>query len=132
MEEHTSSDLLDAGSIPADSIILFPAKPPDQEECMSERKMPRPKVRDHVIFHDSLGVAHDAIITAAWDQDAMIEYPYVNLVVVSSDETKQDGYGRQIERYTSLGHGAANGACHGHYWRWPHETPNPARAPSSV
>lgn len=96
------------------------------------RKEPRPKVGDHVIYYDSTGKAHKALITGAWDTDSMIEYPYVNLVYVSSDETKTDSYGRQIERFTSTSHGRANGACYGNYWLWANEEPNSYRAPSSV
>ena len=108
------------------------------------RKEPRPKVRDPVVFHDSSGVPHDAMVTAAWDQDTLTDQPMINCVFVSSDESmincvfvssdesKQDGYGRQIERATSCSHGGTNGACHGYYWRWPGEQPNPPRNPSSV
>lgn len=96
------------------------------------RKEPRPRVRDHVVFHDSAGVPHDAMVTAAWDQDSLTDQPMINCVFVSSDESKQDGYGRQIERATSCSHGGTNGACHGYYWRWPTEQPNPPRNPSSV
>lgn len=96
------------------------------------RKEPRPIVGDHVIFHDSRGVPHAAIVTAVWDQDTLIDQPMINCVYVSSDPTKKDDYGRQIERATSCSHGGTNGACHGYYWRHADEEPNPVREPSSV
>lgn len=54
---------------------------------MSTRQEPRPKVADHVIYHDSEGKEHKALITAVWDQDGMVDQPYINLVFISSDET---------------------------------------------
>lgn len=99
---------------------------------MSTRKEPRPVVGDHVIFHDSTGVAHDAVLTCVWDDKDLVNQPMVNLVYVSSDATKRDDYGRQIERATSCYHGGTAGACYGYYWRYQGEEPNPVRVPSSV
>ncbi len=98
---------------------------------MQTRMEPRPKVGDAVVFHDPVGLAHNAIITAAWDQPTSIAQPCVNLVFVSSDADKQDSYGRQTERRTSVGHKDTY-AVHGNYWRWPNESVNPVVQPSST
>jgi hypothetical protein len=83
---------------------------------MTEARMP--KVGQLVKWHDPRGVEHDALLTAVWSAT------YVNLVVVSKDEGKQDQYGRQIERYTSQNHKSVT-PVHGNYWRFPDEEPNP-------
>jgi hypothetical protein len=47
-------------------------------------------------------------------------WPCINLVCVSSDEAKQDQYGRQIERETSVVH-IRNNSAGGFCWQWPDE-----------
>jgi hypothetical protein len=81
-----------------------------------------PCVGQPVVWHDSVGKAHDAIVTVAWSPTM------VNVVFVSSDEAKQDSYGRQIERATSCQHKSVN-QVHGYYWRFQDEEPNPYVAP---
>ena len=66
-----------------------------------------------VIFTDPRGVDHDALVTAVWG-DACI-----NVVFVSSDDSKTDSYGRQIERETSISHTASSGATWGNCYRLP-------------
>jgi len=87
-----------------------------------------PHVGDHVIFHDSKGNPHNAVLTAVWGPEKAFndhgQVPCVNLVYVSADNEREDTYGRQIERETSLVH-AANQPAHGMYWRWPEEEINP-------
>ncbi len=84
-----------------------------------------PKVGDPVVFVDEVGKDHNALITAAWTETC------VNVVLVSSDESKGDSYGRQIERRTSLSHRSTT-PVHGMYWCWPDEPRNPPIPPISV
>lgn len=88
----------------------------------------KPQVGERVVYHDPKGVAHDALLTTVWSDD---QYPLVNVVIVSSDVTRQDGYGRQIERVTSLNH-ASKMPVHGNYWRFPDEAPNAYQPPAQV
>jgi plastocyanin len=74
------------------------------------------KVGDAVIYVDDKGVQHNALVTAVWGN----EYegsgkPGLNLVFVSGDEKKDDSYGIQIERQTSVCHKVVQPA-HGNYW----------------
>lgn len=85
------------------------------------------KVRDHVIFVDSLGRPHDALITGMGDPKwhaEMNREPWVNLIIISDDENRSDSYGRQTERFTSVSYKAGTQA-HGQYWMYPGEEPNP-------
>lgn len=84
-----------------------------------------PKVGDPVVWVDSQGMPHPALVTAAWSQTC------INVVFVSGDETKRDDYGRQIERQTSAVHASLQ-RTHGFYWRWPDEPSNPYTPPASV
>lgn len=65
-------------------------------------------VGEHVIYTDEVGVDHDALVTAVWG-------PYcINCLYVSLDDNKQDQYGRQIERPSSvqkMGQTTAWGRC---------------------
>lgn len=81
------------------------------------------KVGAHVIWTDAVGKQHPAIVTAVWGDPANC-VPCINLVVVSDDESKQDTYGRQIERQTSVVHRSTQPA-HGWYYMMPGDTPNP-------
>ena len=83
------------------------------------------KVGDVVVFHDPVGQAHNALVTAWWSETCC------NIVIVSGDTAKRDDYGRQIDRHTSLNHKSET-VAHGYYWRWPDEEPNPPRAPMAV
>jgi hypothetical protein len=84
--------------------------------------MSRVKVGDAVIFHDSRGFPRTALITAIHGEPD--ERPCVNLIHVSADEGRTDGYGRQVERHTSIVH-ALSQPAHGGYWRFLDEAPNP-------
>lgn len=75
-----------------------------------------------VVRHNPVGIAHKALVTAVWSLNC------INLVVVSSDEKKQDSCGRQIEHHTSQSHGAEM-KVHGNYWRFEDEEPNAYVAP---
>jgi hypothetical protein len=84
-----------------------------------------PKLGESVIFCDSRGVDHDALITAVWSETC------VNVVFVSGDEAKQDSYGRQIERQTSVSKVSIN-CVHGLYWRFKDESKLPYKPPLEV
>ena len=78
-------------------------------------------VGDSVVYYDEKGISHNALVTAVWPGD------YLNLVMVSDDDTRQDTYGRQIERETSVTHCEDSG-LHGKNWRLPSE-PEPTYTP---
>lgn len=50
----------------------------------------QPQPGDLVIYHDSKGVGHSALVTCTWSSKA---HPLINLVYVSGDENRQDSYG---------------------------------------
>lgn len=82
-----------------------------------------------VNFHDERGRRHDALITAIHgDADRC---PCINLLIVSSDNTKHDDYGRQIERPSSVVHQRDNTA-HGYYWRFDEDPINPVNANTQI
>ena len=89
------------------------------------------KVGDHVIFLDSRRKKHHALITAVWDvfppDDEGVYHitdkqhpPSLNLVYVAEDTSREDQYGRQIERTTSVVHRSLNQAG-GNCWKLPTE-----------
>lgn len=80
-----------------------------------EHKQPQPG--DHVVYHDERGNPHQALCTTDWGG-------CINVLFVSSDGTKKDQYGRQIERESSVVH-VKTTSVHGRYWRWPIEEPHP-------
>ena len=83
------------------------------------------KIGDNVVYHDPGGRPHNAVVNAVWSP------PMVNLVFVSSDDSRTDAYGRQIERATSCYHKSQT-KVHGSYWRYPEEEPNPVVKPSQT
>lgn len=95
-----------------------------------------------VIFFDEYRRHHEAIVTnwfhggpegqtvAEVEQQARdrgvtaeISMPCCNIVLVSPDKMKEDTYGRQIERHTSVPHGRHMGSTPflGMCWAWPDE-----------
>ena len=83
---------------------------------MTEARMP--KMGEPVVYVDPVGKIHPALVTQPWGQQC------INVVFVSTDESKDDSYGRQIERQTSLMHKDVV-PVHGNYWRYPDELPKP-------
>jgi hypothetical protein len=88
------------------------------------------EIGSNVIYTDEHFVDHTALVTAIWGQEHWRTLcrengpegyvPCINLVYVSSDASKDDPYGRQIERQTSVVHAStqpAGGFC----WRMPDE-----------
>lgn len=80
------------------------------------------KVGKEVVFVDSVGKQFPALITAIHGRPE--DVPCVNVVFISGDETRQDSYGRQVERSTSVVHRSKQPA-HGFYYMEPGDTPNP-------
>ena len=87
------------------------------------------KVGDLVIYHDTKGRPHNALVIVNWGAET--GEPLLNLVYVSGDETKTDVYGRQIERdATSVPH--KSHGVHGRYWRRANEEPNAFAPPVAI
>lgn len=65
-----------------------------------------------MIWLDPYKREHPALLTAVFDagDEATYPNPAVNLVWVSGDESKEDSYGRQIERMSSCAHVSSNSA----------------------
>ncbi len=85
------------------------------------------KVGDPVVYVDPVVVPHNAVITAVWSETCL-KVVYVNVVYVSGDKSKEDTYGRQIERQTSLLRKDIQ-TVHGQYWMLPGEEQNPIQQP---
>jgi hypothetical protein len=79
-------------------------------------------VGGHVVFVDTNGVQHHALVTAI--HGPIEDVPCINLVIASGDPSRQDQYGRQTERHSSVVHRSTHRA-HGYYYMMPNETPNP-------
>ena len=91
------------------------------ETRLSEKQ---PKVGEFVIFFDQFGMEHNALLTAVWGDKTIsswkeegsdvlstrVDNPCVNLLIVSPDEKRDDSYGRQIERMTSVVHSCGQSA----------------------
>lgn len=106
------------------AMLVAAAIPKPQFDDVTPNSFRQPNVGDHVIYVDSVRVKRDAIITAVWVGEYGVKAPVgVNLVVVSSDENRQDQYGRQTERFTSVCHKSSQPAP-GNYWCFPSELNN--------
>ena len=89
------------------------------------------KVGAAVKFVDAYGQVHDALITRWWDgsdsgmkiESYTSQYgdPGCNVVYVTSDERKEDSYGRQTERMTSVVHKSKQMPTPGMYYCWADE-----------
>jgi hypothetical protein len=88
-----------------------------------------PHIGESVVYHDSKGQAHEALITQVWGAQESPTMPSLNVVVISRDDQRMDSYGRQLERFTSVCHKSVQHA-HGYYWRYVDEEPNPYQPPS--
>lgn len=85
------------------------------------------KVGCPVVFVDPTGNQFPALVTAIWGRPE--DLPLINVVYCSGDSNRQDSYGRQIERSTSLSYKDKVGGVHGLYWMFPGEVPNPGVVP---
>lgn len=66
-----------------------------------------------VKYVDHQGVERDALVTTI--HGPAEKNPSINVVFVSGDESRQDGYGRQTEHDSSVVHKSQQYA-HGNYW----------------
>lgn len=90
--------------------------------------MQKPELGKSVVYHDSKGRPHDALITCVHQGTTS---QLVNLVYVSDDVDRKDSYGRQMERATSVAY-VADWTVHGNYYRFPEDNPIPYREPAQV
>ncbi len=87
---------------------------------MNERSI---KNGDHVMVVDETGGLHHGLVTNCWSSAPTPEGkagPTINVLFVTSDSSKRDQYGDQIERYSSTSH-KLNTTAPGRYWYWPDE-----------
>lgn len=70
------------------------------------------RVGDAVKFVDTHGIRHNALVTAVWGEGPLAA---LNLVYVLQDPGRQDQYGRQIERPSSVTSHAVTQAP-GYFW----------------
>jgi len=80
------------------------------------------EIGSHILFIDAHGEAHNALATCVFPgfKGSMGEQPGCNVLFVVSEPDKQDPYGRQIKRATSVVHKSWQPA-HGNFWCWPDE-----------
>jgi len=71
------------------------------------------KVGQTITFFDEFRVPHDALVTAWWGPTCC------NLIYVSKDPKKDDTWGNQIERQSSVIHKSAQ--AFGNFWCWTDE-----------
>lgn len=82
-------------------------------------------IGDTVIYVDPQRVAHNALVTTVWPQMAGGGgEPGCNLLYVHEDPARDDPYGRQIERATSVVHKSWQPAG-GNFWCRPDEWDGP-------
>jgi hypothetical protein len=86
------------------------------------KEFKEPQVGDVVIWTDSLGKDHNALVQTRWTGST------INVCFLSSDESRTDSYGRQIEHATSCIH-VSKADVYGFYWRWPGEEKNEYKKP---
>lgn len=67
-----------------------------------------------VEYVDEVSVSHDALVTAVHGPELGVNA--INLVYVSSDQDKDDPYGRQIERASSVS-AESEYTAHGRFYR---------------
>jgi hypothetical protein len=100
------------------------------------------KIGQHLVFIDADRQERDALLICihgdsrgaeykAPDGESAIQWPCVNLVVVSKEPGAQDQYGRQTMKdgHTSVVHWT-NSSAQGFCWRWPDEEMTREVAPS--
>ena len=75
-----------------------------------------PQIGDAVTVVDSTSKTHEALVTCVFTWPGDEEHASINAVFVSNDAAKDDPYGRQIERLTSLPH-QTHQPAHGYYWK---------------
>lgn len=82
------------------------------------------KIGDSVIFFDQFGIEHNALLTNVFGERTITTFkeegaesvtknvsnPCVNVLMISPDQKREDSYGRQIERMTSVVHYSGSSA----------------------
>lgn len=87
------------------------------------------KTGDAVVFVDSESRIRPALVTHVWlGAGGSREFCGTNLVVVEDDPKREDSYGRQVRRETSVTHMAQQSAP-GMYWRRTDEPGKPTERP---
>lgn len=77
--------------------------------------MAQPNIGDRVIFVDSKGQDHEALVTNQFGAPGEEEMS-INCLFVSADESMTDQYGRQVVRVSSVPPQRYQSA-HGNYWK---------------
>lgn len=80
----------------------------------------QPVIGQSVVFTDSHGMGHPALITAVHGTATAQWQASVNLLYVTNDTSKTDPYGHQIERNSSVVHKTSQGA-NGMFWTYTDE-----------
>lgn len=75
----------------------------------------KPTVGEAVVYVDETSNEHDALVTVYWGGES--EGGALNCVYVSSDESKTDPYGRQLERASSVSRYRESVTAHGRFWK---------------
>lgn len=70
------------------------------------------RIGQTVVYVDPHGEEHDALVVNTFGPGASA----INVAFVSGDDHRQDGFGRQIERQSSVVHQSMQSA-HGNYWK---------------
>lgn len=68
-----------------------------------------PVIGQRIVYTDTYGKTCDALVTNVFSRDC------VNMVIVNSDESQKDDYGRKIFRVTSCMRKSEMSA-HGNFW----------------
>lgn len=74
------------------------------------------QIGDAVKLKDESGEDHDALVTAIHGVETDQWMPLINAVYVTSDKSKYDPYGAQLERLSSLSHRDHPHAPRGRYY----------------
>lgn len=85
----------------------------------------KPNLGQKVVYVDSKGVDHDALVTCVWSETC------INVVYVSDNPNEKDDYGWQIKRETSVTKATVEGQAHGRYWRFDDEPKNEYKPPQA-
>jgi hypothetical protein len=90
------------------------------------------EVGAHVVFITSdrrrvnalVEVVHAGAANAEEHREKYGSWPCINVLYISPDADKQDQYGRQKERASSVSHGFQQGVPRGYCWLWASEAEN--------
>ncbi len=85
-------------------------------------------IGDAVVYCDESSADHSALVTAIHGPEDE-DYVTINLLWVSGDGKRQDQYGRQIERASSIQR-VSERCAHGNYWRFTEDARVPYSQPT--